>query len=124
MDTEYDFTQTINPPQLLDEINTAGLPAPDYITTSGTCVQIFYVPALITSQETTLATVVANHVANPSYVTLAVQSQISTLIAYLNNTNVTISNTARAVIIKNIASNLPLATLTTINSQIYAILGQ
>lgn len=123
MDTEYDFTQTINNPQLLDEINTAGLPAPDYIMTNGLAVQIFYVSALTSDQQTILTNVLTNHVANPAYIPLAQQAQIAILISYLNNSNINISNTARSVIIKNLASNLPLTTLTTINSQIFTIVG-
>lgn len=124
MDIEYDFIQTINSTQLIDEINISGLPTPDYITTTGTCVQVFYANSLTNDQQTTLSTVVTNHIANPNYMTLVQQIQVNTLIAYLNNTNTTISNTARSVIIKNLAVNIPLATLTVINSQIYAIVGQ
>lgn len=123
MDTEYDFIQTINNPQLLDEINTAGLPAPDYIMTNGTAVQLFYVNQLTADQQNTLSTIVANHVANSAYITIANQTQINTLIAYLNNSNTTIANTARAVILQNIASHLPLATLMMINSQINSVVG-
>jgi hypothetical protein len=123
MDTEYDFTQTIYTPQLLDEINTAGLPAPDYITTQGVNVQIFYVSPLTQDQVSTLTTVVANHVANPNYVTLAVQSDINILIGYLNNSNTTIANTARAVILQNMAPRLPDSLIQTINAQIKSITG-
>lgn len=123
MDIEYDFTQNINSQQLIDEITTAGLPAPDYINTVGTAVSIFYVSALTSGQQTTLSTVVSNHVANPNYVTLIVQAQVNTLIGYLNNSNTAIANTARATIISNIAPNLPLGTLITINAQIAAIVG-
>jgi len=123
MDTEYDFVQTVNTQQLVDEINTAGLPAADYINTSGNCVSIFYVNPLTTDQQSTLTTVVANHVANPNYIPLATQAQINTLVAYLNNSNPTIVNTTRAVIVSNIAPNLPIGTITAINAQIKAIVG-
>lgn len=121
--TEYDFTQTIYTPQLLDEMNTAGLPAPSDIETDGTAVQIFYSDALTDDQQATLAAVVANHVANPAYVTLTVQASIATLTGYLNNANATIANTARAVMIANLAPRMPPDLLTTINSAIAAKLG-
>lgn len=123
MDTEYDFIQTINATQLLDEMTTAGLPIPDYINTAGTSVAIFYVSPLTSGQQATLTTVVSMHAANPNYITLAQQAQINTLIAYLNNTNTTISNTARAVMIQNLAFHLPPGLITTVNAQIQAIVG-
>lgn len=124
MDTEYDFTQTINTNQLLDEINTAGILVPDYITTDSTFVQIFYINPLTSDQQNILSTVVTNHVANPNYITLAVQIQITTLTNYLTNSNPTIQNTARAAILQNIAPNLPIQTLININTQIHNITGQ
>lgn len=123
MDTEYDFTQTINNIQLLDEINTAGLPAPDYINSNGTAVAIFYATALTSSQSSTLATVVANHVANPNYIPLATQAQVTTLINYLNNSNTSVSNTARACIVQALAPHLSVTLLTAINTQINSITG-
>lgn len=123
MDTEYDFTQTVNPTQLIDEINTAGLPSTDYILTSGNCVQIFYTIALTSDQLSTLTTVVTNHVANVNYVTIAVQTQVTILSGYLTNSNAFVANAARAAIVANIAPHLPLVTLTTINSQIKTQVG-
>lgn len=123
MDTEYDFNQTINSVQMLDEISTAGLSAPDYILTDGTIVQIFYVTPLTSDQQNTLQTVVANHVANPKYVTLAVQTQVATLVAYLNNTNTAISNAARSAIVATLASNMPLAQISAINRMISNSIG-
>lgn len=120
---EYDFTQSIYTPQLLDEITTAGLPAPLSVETTGTSVQIFYTNPLTDDQQATLSKAVANHVANPYYVTLATQQAVSTLVGYLNNPNVQISNTARAVIVANMASRMPQTMLTTINAQIAAALG-
>lgn len=73
----------------------------------------------IEDQLNTLTTVVAN----PNYVPLAMQVQINMLIGYLNNSNATIANTARAVIINNIAPGLPTALLQTINAQIAAKVG-
>lgn len=123
MDIEYDFTQTVNTPQLLDEISTSGLPTPEYVLTSGTSVQIFYASTLTDVQVSTLNTVVTNHAANPNYVTIAVQTQVNTLVAYLMNSNATVAGTARATIVTNIAPHLPLSTLTTINTQIKAQVG-
>ena len=123
MDTEYDFIQTINSTQLLDEINTAGIAAPDYINTDGTAVSIFYVNALDAADEETLSTVVANHVANPNYITLSLQADINTLVAYLNNSNATIANAARAVIVANMAQRLPQSLIESINAQIHATTG-
>lgn len=123
MNTEYDFTQTINTQQLLDEINTSGIPCPDYIYTSGTSVQIFYITPLTSGQLSTLTTVIANHVANPSYITVALQVQINKLVAYLNSSNATTANTARAIMVLNLAPKLPIGLLTTINAQILAIVG-
>lgn len=120
---EYDFTQTINTQQLIDEINTAGLPAATSISTTSNNVQIFYNTVLTTDQQNTLSNVVLNHVANPNYIPIATQVQITKLIGYLNNSNTTISNTARAVIITNIAPGLSQSLLTTINNQICTIVG-
>jgi hypothetical protein len=122
-DTEYDFTQTINTPQLLDEINSSGIAAPDYINTDGTAVSIFYVSPLDAADLQTLTTVVANHVANPNYITIQQQSDISTLIGYLNNSNPATANTARAIIVSNMAQRLPDTLIQTINAQIAAALG-
>lgn len=123
MNTEYDFIQLININQLLDEINTVGIAAPISICTSGNSVQIFYTNVLSTNDANTLNTVVANHVANPSYIPLATQTQVTTLLSYLNNSNTIIANTARAVIVSNLAPNLPIGLMTNINNQILAIVG-
>lgn len=120
---EYDFLQIINPSQLLDEINTASLPNPNYISTNGTQVQIFYTSSLTTDQQTSLTNIVNNHIANFGYITLYVQNQINTLVGYLNNPNMTIANTARAIMVANIAPRLPIDLLTTINTQIHSTTG-
>lgn len=120
---EYDFTQTINTTQLLDEIAAAGLAAPTAIETVGTSVQVFFASPLSSPDQSTLASVLAAHVANSAYVPLATQAAISTLIAYLNNSNVTIANTARAVMITSLAPKLPQALITQINATIKAQVG-
>lgn len=120
---EYDFTQLINTPQLIDEINTAGLSTPDIINSADTAVQIFYANALTADQLTTLTTVVANHVANANYTPLAVQADINKLVGYLNSANATVANTARAMIVANMAPRLPVDLIKKINSQISAIVG-
>lgn len=120
---EYDFTHYINTNQLLDEIHASGLVTPAFISTFGSSVQIFFLDPLSDADNTTLSGVVANHVANPAYITLAIQTQVSILLSYLNNTNTTVANTARAVIVSNLAPNLPPGLLTTVNTQIAAILG-
>lgn len=122
-DVEYDFTQTINTSQLLDEISTAGLASPSYVLTEGTTVQIFYQRALSDDDVSVLNDAVSNHIANPVYVTLALQAQIAMLMSYLNNANPAIANTARAVIVGNLAPKLPPALLTAINAQIATLLG-
>lgn len=120
---EYDFTQTINDTQLQDEIATAGLPAPSMINTEGTSVQIFYSNALTSGQQTTLASVVSAHVANPAYVTVAMQAQITQLTGYLNNVNPLVANTARAAMVAKMAPRLPIDLLTAINAAIQAQVG-
>lgn len=120
---EYDFTHIINTPQLLDEIAIAGLPSPSTVDSAGTAVQIFYASPLTSDQQSSLSTVVANHMANPAYVTLSVQADISTLTGYLNNSNPTIANAARAVMLANIAPRLPDGLIATINAQIHAATG-
>lgn len=124
MDTEYDFTQTINTLQLEDEIGTAGLPAPDVINTVGTAVAIFYTMALTAPQQDTLTTVVGNHVANPSYVPLVTQAAITTLLGYLNSATPSTASLARAMIVATLAPGLPVGALARINSQIAAALTQ
>lgn len=130
MDAEYDFTKSVKDSQLLDEISTAGLPAPDYINTDGSNLSIFYLNSLTSDQATTLATVVSNHSANANYITLAQQAAaaaqaaaIATLTAYLTNSNTTISNTAKAILIAHMAPALAPGLLATINSQIATALG-
>lgn len=123
MDTEYDFTHNINSQQLMDEISTAGLPIVNYILTTGTAVQIFYSDALADDQLITLTNIVNAHVCNSQYVTLATQAQIAQLLGYLNNSSASIANTARAVIVANLAPNLPPNVISTINSQIAAKVG-
>lgn len=121
--SEYDFVHLIYTPQLLDEMSTAGLPAPAYVETDGCNVQVFYASPLDDDQSASLTSVISAHVANTSYVTLAVQAQASILVAYLNSANATVANTARAVIIANLASRLPYDLMVTINSQIAYKLG-
>lgn len=123
MDTEYDFVQNVNPTQLLDEIATSGIAVPDYINTEGTSVQIFYVAALSDQDAATLSTVVSAHVANPSYIPTAIQTQINLLTSYLNSPNPTIANTARAIVVANLAPRLPCSLMTSINAQIATKLG-
>lgn len=121
--TEYDFTQTINSTQLLDEISTAGLPAPAYIDTSGACVQIFYPSALTGDQLATLTSVISAHNPNPAYVTLATQAAVTKLTSYLNSANATVANTARAVMVANLAPRLQDGMLAIVNAQIASIVG-
>lgn len=123
MQFEYDFTQTINDNQLLDEISSAGLPTPDSINTADTNVQILYSTELSGDQQITLSNVVANHVANPNYLTLSLQAQINTLTGYLNSSNPTVQSIARVAIVSNIAPGLPAGLLTKINAQIAAAIG-
>lgn len=120
---EYCFTQTINTPQLQDEIMTAGLSLPDVISSNGTSVVIQYSVSLSSDQLIELGTVVANHVVNSDYVTLAVQADIATLVGYLNSSTLSVAQTARATIIANIAPRMPPNLIATINSQIASLLG-
>lgn len=121
--SEYDFMHVIYTPQLLDEIHTAGLIAPNHIDTDGCNVQVFYDSPLSDPDSATLTSVISAHVANPSYILLSTQAQIAILVGYLNNANATIANTARAVIVANLASRLPPDLMVTINSQIAYKLG-
>lgn len=120
---EYDFVQTINTPQLIDEITTASLNLPDNVFTAGTCVQIIYNSTLTSDQVNTLTNVVTNHVANSAYITIENQTNITKLIGYLNNANPTIANTARAIIVANLAPRMQDGMVSAINAQIAAIVG-
>lgn len=120
---EYDYTQSINSTQLMDEIFTAGIVCPAYILTSGTDVQLFYTNPLSDADKATLDAAVAAHVANPAYITLVQQAQVAKLIAYLNSVNPLVSNAARAAIITTMASKMPLAALTQINATIQSQVG-
>lgn len=121
--TEYDYIQTVNTSQIKDEMVTAGLPLPSDIQINDVTVSIFYPSDLSEGQKNTLDSVVANHVANSSYVTLAVKAQIAQLVGYLNNASPTVANTARAVMVANIAPKLPPNLVYTINLQIAGIVG-
>lgn len=120
----YIFTiAAVNLDQIADEIATAGLPAAQGYEIEGFNLMITYAAALSDSQASSLTSVVSRSVANPAYVTLATQAQIATLIGYLNNTDTTVANTARAVMIATIAPKLPPAVLIQINTAIAAKLG-
>jgi hypothetical protein len=60
--TTYNYTKAINSDKLKTEIAAASLPAPQGINTNGTAVEIIYQNALTSEQETTLSTLVTNHV--------------------------------------------------------------
>lgn len=121
--SEYDFVKNIYTPQLLDEIYTAGLAAPNHIDTDGCNVQVFYDSALSDPDSAALTSVINAHTANPNYILLSTQAQIAILVGYLNNTNATVANTARVVVVANLASRLPPDLMVTINSQIAYKLG-
>lgn len=121
--TEYDYAQNINNDQILDEIATSGISAPAFILTDGTQVQIFYNQDLSDTDKMTLDSVVAAHVANPTYVTLAVQAQVAKLTAYLNSAVVGVAPAARAAIVGAMASKLPLSVITQINAVIQSQVG-
>lgn len=123
MGTEYDFIQIINTPQLLDEICTAGLPAPSYVNTSDGQVQIFYASALGDDQATTLSNTVSTHIANPAYVTAAIRAEITKLTGYLNSANPSVVAAARACVVATLAPNLPPNLMHVINAAIAAIVG-
>lgn len=59
----YNFTKTINSDKLKVEITQSALPAPQMINTSGVSVDIIFSNDLTSEQQTTLTSVVANHVA-------------------------------------------------------------
>lgn len=120
---EYDYIHNINSIQLTDEIFTAGIPAADYILTSGTDVQIFYTNELSEDDKSILDTTVSAHVANQNYITLAVQAQVAKLISYLNSATPGVGNLARAAIITTMASKMPLAALMQINTTIQGQVG-
>lgn len=123
MDSVYNFVQTVNTQQLNDEILTAGLTLPDYITTDGTAVGIYYVSDLNSVDQTTLSNVVANHIVNPNYVPLALQAQINTLTGYLNSTAPAVVSAARVAILAALGPHLPLATLCAINAAVHSQTG-
>lgn len=122
---EYDFieSQKINIPQLKDELTTAGLPLPSDIQINDVNVQVFYDSDLSAEQQDTLSQALINHVANPTYVTIAVQADINKLISYLNNADPTVASKARATMVLNLAPRLPDGLVVTINAQIAALVG-
>lgn len=120
---EYAFAKAVSTSQLLSEIAGAGLPAPARVDTLESVVTIFYDDALSGGQEATLGTVVSNHVIDPNFGQTSTQQNIDKLLGYLNNVNPSIANTARAVILRNLAPNLPPGLMSTINAQIQAIVG-
>lgn len=122
---EYDFieSQKINIPQLKDELTTAGLPLPSDIQINDVNVQVFYDSDLSAEQQGTLSQALINHVANPTYVTIAVQADINKLISYLNNADPTVASKARATMVLNLAPRLPDGLVVTINAQIAALVG-
>lgn len=119
----YIKAEKINIDQLKDEISVVPLPIPTDVQIDDVNVQISYDSDLTVDQKINLDSVVGNHVANPSYVTIAAQAQVTTLLGYLNNANTTIANTARAVIVANLAPKLPVGLIASINSQIAIKLG-
>lgn len=115
--------QSVNVPQLRDEIQTAGLPAPLDVSIEDVNLTITYDPELSEQDLATLAGVVDAHVADPAYVTLAARAQIATLTSYLNSPTASVAATARARIVANIAPRLPPDLVATINAQIAAIIN-
>lgn len=120
---EYAFEKAIITDQLIDEMNTAGLPVANLIETVGTSVKISYVDRLSEDQMNTLNAVMDAHAANSSYVKISDQSEINKLIGYLNSPNTTVSNTARAVMILNLAPRLQPDLIAKINLAIAAKLN-
>lgn len=114
----------VNTAQLTDEITTAGLPAPTEIDIDDVNLTIIFNPDITPDQQVTLGTVVANHVANPNYVTLATMADVANLTNYLNNADPNVVATARAVMIKMFAPRLPDGLIRTINAQIFQATGK
>lgn len=122
METPYPFTKTINDDQLLLEITAAGLAAPLRIDTVDTSVSIVYADALSSGDESTLDTVVANHVPvvdNGS----SLAAQIAILTAYITNISATKQNAARAQVIAYMAPRLGVVAVTAINAATKAMVG-
>lgn len=114
------YEKIVNIPQLKDEIQLAGLPAPSDIQMNDVVVMIIFIDPLSEEQVLALDSVVSAHTPDPAYVTIAARAAVNTLLNYLNNPNMTIANTARAVIVTNLAPKLPDGLVLTINAQIAA----
>lgn len=119
----YKYTKNINTQQFIDELNTVHFCMPEYMETVGDSVKLYYTEEITEEQLTSLSTIIDNHIAVENYITLANQSQINQLINYLNSVNPTVANTARAVMITNLAPRLPSDLLVTINAAIYTKLN-
>lgn len=122
----YSFVKAppINTVQLTDEITTSGLPAPTMSDSEDVNLSLTFSVELDGGQQATLASVVSAHTPTLGYQSIAMRAAVVTLTGYLNNADPNVANTARAVMIANIAPNLPGTMLSTINSQIAARLGQ
>lgn len=124
MSTPYPYTKEVNSDELKLEILASSIATPfDHIDATGSDVSIVFQDALSDDDKTTLDGIVANHVNAPPPPDPSIQANINTLTAYLNNSNATIANTARAVMIANLAPKLPSGMIATINAQIAARLG-
>lgn len=121
--THYNFTKVISTPQLLDEIATAGLPAPALVETDGASLTVSFTDALSGGQETTLGNTVAAHAITAGYKTLSVQASIATLTGYLNHANPSVQAAARAVMVGAMGPRMPPEMLTQINAAIAAQVG-
>lgn len=129
--TTYSYTKHINDDKLKAEISAASIPSFDHIDTVGDDISIVFSADLNDDNKTSLDNVVAAHDPNKVIVDTALQANIASLISYLNSTTsitvngapTTVGNVSRAVIIKNIVPGLAPGVLSTIISQISAIVG-
>lgn len=132
MDTAYTFTKQVNSDQLKVQLvamcaQVNILEATDLalvrIETVDTELSVWFNQELSESAETQLNTLLSDYAYIANYIPPEQQTQINTLIAYLNNANPTIANTARAVIVLNISPRLGADLICSINSQIATRLG-
>lgn len=132
VETVYEFVKQVNSDQLNRELNTfcAQMNAEEdgdlsllRIETVGDALTIWFNQVLSANAEPQLTALIDNYVLVSDYISPEDQDQIDTLVGYLNNANMTIANTARSVIVLNIAPNLGAALIASINAQIYAKLN-
>lgn len=72
MSTTYQYTKQVNPSKLQNEIAAAGIPEPELVSTVDTEVYVRFSAALTAPQQTTLDSVVSDHVVQTAVESLAI----------------------------------------------------